>query len=159
MGTMSTKQGQNEHAKRIIGRFNRIELRSRDKDQLIELVFSMNNDLKQLWEQFDEQLKINQAQAERIRVLEAKAKRHSKYGGYDKSKPWVFKLCFILERNARPMTLKDIKTEFLLLEPDLNERWANPDHYLSQVLLIATSRKAVIKEKSTRERGYYYRLP
>jgi len=57
------------------------------------------------------------------------------------------------------MNFKQLKEVFLSLEPDLENRWIDIDNYISQILHGASVRGAVIKIKSTRERGYYYHLP
>jgi uncharacterized pyridoxamine 5'-phosphate oxidase family protein len=79
-----------------------------------------------------------------------------KYQGYNKKDSWLEKIRFIITRNAALMNSSEIKNALLLLEPDLKERWANPDNYVSQVLYLASKHQAIARTKKYGVYGHYW---
>lgn len=148
-----------DKAQRLLDGYTRKELSAKGLESVIDITLDLDKKLLSLSKLYEgSQIEVQKLR-NRVRDLENAQKPQFKYQGYDKSKGWVFKLCFILERNAQKMTFKQLKDAFLALEPDLNDRWINVDNYISQILHSASVRGAIEKIKSLRERGYYYALP
>jgi len=156
MGNSEQGKDPSGRAHKLLDKFNRKELGAKGIEGLKEHVLLLEKKLEKATKRADDLEKDNEIQKQRIKELESANKPLFKYQGYDKSKGWVYKLCFILERNGQKMTLQEIKKVCLSLEPDLDDRWINIDHYLAQILYSASIRGAVIKTKSKTERGYYY---
>lgn len=149
--------GNYNRANILLGRFNRNDLRAKGMDGLIALIFEMEAELKKAGQYCEELERENEAQRKQLLALKEAKKPRNRYEGYDPSKSWACKLVFILERNSTPLSVAQIKTELLKLEPDISDRWANVEHYLSQVLLRACQRGAIVKQKSLLERGNVYK--
>lgn len=124
----------------------------------MSIIFEIEKDVKELCRERLALEKENAQQKEIIAQLTDAQLPKSKYQRYDKTKPWVFKVCFILERNPNGMSFTEIKQEIMNLEPDLRHRWSDTDNYLSQILRAAVKRGAIIKEKLLRVRGFNYKL-
>lgn len=148
-----------DKAQRLLDGYTRKELRAKGLEGVIDITLDLDKELLSLSKLYEDSQTEVQKLRNRVRDLENAQKPEFKYQGYDKSRGWVFKLCFILERHAQKMTFKQLKEAFLTLEPDLNDRWINVDNYISQILHSATVRGAIEKIKCLRERGYYYTLP
>ena len=56
------------------------------------------------------------------------------------------------------MTYNDIKDAFLLLEPELRERWANVNRAITDLLAKACKYKVIVKSEIYGRR-YLYSLP
>jgi len=146
-------------AQRLLDGYSRKELRDEGLEKVIDKLLEREKEINSLLIQRKNDQQALQTLRNRLKELENANKPQFKYQGYDKTKGWVFKLCFILERNAQEMNFKQLKEAFLALEPDLNDRWINVDNYISQIIHGAAERGAVAKIKSLRERGYFYTLP
>lgn len=148
-----------DKAQRLLDGYTRKELRDKGLEIVIDITLDLDKKNLALSKLYEHSQMEVQRLRNRVRELENAQKPQFKYQGYDKSKGWIFKLCFILERNGQKMTFKQLKEAFLILEPDLKDRWINVDNYISQILHSAAVRGAIEKAKSVRERGFYYTLP
>lgn len=145
-------------AERLLEGYTRQELKEKGFEKVINLLLESRKENQQLQKELDLRTKELQRCQKGFLNLQCTQQPRFKYQGYDKTKGWVYKLCFILERHGQKMTFKELKDVILSLESDLMDRWINLDNYLSQILHSACVRGAVERIKSKRERGYYYTL-
>src|SRR6185312_14061881 len=77
--------------------------------------------------------KVSELEKPNLKIAESKAGKKK----YDKKNSWIDKLVFILEKNGNPMSMGEVKSQFLLLEPEIKFQWSNPDNQISQLLYRA----------------------
>lgn len=97
----------------------------------------------------------NEKLQKRITELENAKKPTHKYSGYPVNQDYITKLHFILSRNKNNTTFEEIVNAFYLLEPDLDEKWRNPNKSISKIISRACKFGAILRQKIYGEYGNF----
>jgi hypothetical protein len=110
------------------------DLKKLDKDELFEKMTELYYDnKKQANKIFDLEAELNKCQIK----IEKKSSKESKtisYDGYDLKWVMAEKIVFILKRNKKPMSTKEIINELLMIEPRLNDLYSEREKTLSNFI-------------------------
>lgn len=79
-----------------------------------------------------------------------------KFKGYSTDWPYIEKVCFIVEKSKKPLTVQMIVNTALLLEPKLNKRLADPYKSISQAIFQGVKLERLIKGRKTGNHGHTY---
>jgi|ERR1700757_2351388 len=131
-------------------RSSETELVKKPKEVLAKYIIHLENE----WFNFSEEnkklkTKVSELEKQKLKIKQPKASKK-----YDKKSSWIDKLVFIFEKNGNPMNIGEIKSEFLLLEPEIKFQWTNLDNQISQLLYRACMAKVIIKKKLNGEIKY-----
>jgi hypothetical protein len=144
-----------DKAKKDLANYRLNELRTKSPEILAQFAYQLECE----WQKQEIIIKrlttkVEKLEKEKESLLYEKNPLH-KYAGFNKNAEGTEKIRFILERNKASMTFKEIMGTFLLLEPELKERWGNINKSISYLLAKACIYKAITKAKKYGERGYY----
>lgn len=132
------------------------DLKQLDKDELFEKMKELYYDnKKQANKIFDLEAELNKYQNK----IEKKKSKESKAINYeDYNVKWVMaeKIVFILKRNKKPMSTKEIINELLMIEPRLNDLYSEREKTLSSFIYNTVKRGFIVRSDKSFSGGYKY---
>jgi hypothetical protein len=110
------------------------DLKKLDKEKLFEKMKELYYDnKKQANKIFDLEAELNKCQ-NKIEKKNSKECKTISYDGYDLNWVMAEKIVFILKRNKKPMSTKQIINELLMIEPRLNDLYSEREKTLSNFI-------------------------
>lgn len=139
--------------KKALAIINKEFLGRKEKEYLIELAMALTNDLKASYKETKKAINDKNRWQRKYEELENSIKTTSKYSGYNPNKDFIEKLLFILSRNEPRMTFEEIMEAFYTLEPNIDDRWREPNKSISKIISRACKFGAVLRQKKYGEHG------
>ena len=137
------------------------EWMQKDKEYIVKMLMKLKNEYESLFSLYQASQKKIERKNKFIEELRNGKKKDEilTFSGYDKQWTLVEKLVFILKQNKTRMNFKEINNTFLKLEPELKDKWSDPNKSISQILHNACKFKVIDKVKIRGGIGWQYYLP
>ena len=134
------------------------DLKKLDKDELFEKMKELYYDnKKQANKIFDLEAELNKYQ-NKIEKKNLKGSEAINYEGYDLKWVMAEKIVFILKRNNKPMSTKEIINELLMVEPRLNDLYSEREKTLSNFIYNTVKCGFIVRVDKSIGGGYNYAL-
>lgn len=134
------------------------DLKKLDKDELFEKMKELYYDnKKQANKIFDLEAELNKYQNQ-IVSKQSKESKLINYDGYDLDWVMAEKIVFILRRNEKPMSTKQIINELLMIEPRLNDLYSEREKTLSNFIYNTVKCGFLVRADKSIGGGYNYAL-
>ena len=134
------------------------DLKKLDKEELFEKMKELYYDnKKQANKIFDLEAELNKYQNQ-IVTKKSKESKLINYDGYNLTWVMAEKIVFILKRNNKPMSTKEIIDELLMVEPRLNDLYSERKKTLSNFIYNTVKLGFIVRIGKSIGGGYNYAL-
>jgi hypothetical protein len=134
------------------------DLKKLDKDELFEKMKELYYDnKKQANKIFDLEAELNKYQ-NKIENKKSKECKLINYAGYNLGWVMAEKIVFILKRNKKPMSTKEIINELLMIEPRLNDLYSEREKTLSNFIYNTVKCGYIVRIDKSIGGGFKYDL-